>query len=141
MASFNKVILVGNLVRDPELRRTNSGKAVANFTLAMNESWGKGDDRQEKTVFIDCKCWEKQAENLAEHKRKGDPLLIDGQLQVEKWEDKESGKNRSKVVVLARFITYLSRGDGGGTTKPKTQSAAEPDAEPDFDLSVDDTPF
>lgn len=145
MASFNKVILVGNLTRDPEVRRTSKDTAVCEFSVAINESWGKGDDRKESVEFINCRAWEKQAENLGRHKKKGDLLLIEGKLTTDKWKDKDTGGNRTKVVVLARFITYLPRGDGSGAKRDTDRKDPADDALEDtldFNLpGIDDTPF
>lgn len=113
MSSFNKVILMGNLTRTPELRTIPSGTQVTDITLAINEKYKD----QESTHFVDVTFWGKQAETLCRWKKQGDPLLVEGALQQDKWVDKESGKNRSKLKVRGWSFTFIGRpgsGDSGG---------------------------
>jgi single-strand DNA-binding protein len=115
MASFNKVILMGNLTRAPELRSLPSGTQLTDITLAVNESYtDKSGTKQESTHFVDITFWGKQAELICRWKKQGDPLLIEGSLKQEKWVDKESGKNRSKLKVHGISCTFLNRATGEG---------------------------
>jgi single-strand DNA-binding protein len=118
MASFNKVILMGNLTRDPELRSTPGGAQLAEITLAVNDVYtDKSGAKQERVDFIDITFWGKQAETLCRWKKKGDPLLVEGSLRLDKWQDKETGQNRSKLRVQGQGFTFVGRaggGDGGG---------------------------
>ena len=118
MASFNKVILMGNLTRDPELRSTPGGAQLAEITLAVNDVYtDKSGAKQERVDFIDITFWGKQAETLCRWKKKGDPLLVEGSLRLDKWQDKETGQNRSKLKVQGMGFTFVGRaggGDGGG---------------------------
>ncbi|MCL4731137.1 MAG: single-stranded DNA-binding protein, partial [Planctomycetes bacterium] len=114
MSSFNKVILMGNLTRDPELRSTPGGAQVTEITLAVNDVYtDKQGNRQERTDFIYVTFWGKQAETLTRWKKKGDPLLIEGRLRVDQWDDKETGKKRSALKVQGIGFTFLGRGGGG----------------------------
>jgi single-strand DNA-binding protein len=114
MASFNKVIIMGNLTRTPELRSTPGGAQLADITLAVNNNYtDKSGNKQEVTHFVEVVFWGKQAETLCRWKKQGDPLLVEGSLRQEKWVDKESGKNRSKLKVHGLNFTFLNRGQGG----------------------------
>ena len=96
MASLNKVLLIGNLTQDPELRRIPSGTAVSTLRLAVSESFqNKSGERVERTVFLDVDVWDGQAKNCAQYLSKGSPVFIEGRLQLESWDDKETGQKRS----------------------------------------------
>ena len=112
MASVNKVILVGNLGRDPELRYIPSGQAVANFTLATNERWrDKEGNNQERTEWHRIVVWGKSAENCAQYLQKGRSVYVEGKLQTQEWEDKE-GNKRKTTEVVAQTVQFLG-GRGG----------------------------
>ena len=117
MASFNKVILVGNLTRDPEVRYVSSGTAVTEIGLAVSRNWTdrNTNERKEETTFVDVTLWGRTAEIAGEYLSKGRPVLIEGRLQLDQWEDKETGQRRSKLRVVGESMQLLgSRGDGGG---------------------------
>lgn len=117
MASFNKVILVGNLTRDPEVKYTTGGTAVAEIGLAVNRTWfdKQSNQRKEDVTFVDVTLWARQAEVAGEYLSKGRSVLIEGRLQLDTWEDKNSGQKRSKLRVVGENMTMLGgRGDGGG---------------------------
>ena len=114
MASFNKVILMGNLTRDVELRQTPSQQAVANIGLAVNRSYKtrEGESRDE-TTFVDCEAWGRTAEVMAQYLAKGRPVLVEGRLKLDQWQDKD-GNNRSKLKVVVENFHFLGgRGEGG----------------------------
>jgi single-strand DNA-binding protein len=115
MASVNKVILVGNLGRDPELRYIPSGQAVANFTLATNDRWrDKEGNNQERTEWHRIVVWGKSAENCAQYLQKGRSVYIEGRLQTREWEDKD-GNKRQTTETIAQTVQFLGgRGGGGG---------------------------
>lgn len=116
MASLNKVLLMGNLTRAPELRYTPGGSAVCEFGLAMNRkfSTGNGQDKDE-TCFVDIVVWGKQAENCNRFLDKGAPAFIEGRLSYEQWQDRESGAKRSRLRVVAERVQFLgSRSQDGG---------------------------
>lgn len=118
MASFNKVILVGNLTRDPEVRYIPSGTAVCDIGLAVNSQWTdrKSNERKEEVTFIDVTLWGRTAEIAGEYLSKGRPVLIEGRLHLDSWEDKESGQKRSKLKVIGESLQMLGSRDGGGAT-------------------------
>ena len=112
MASFNKVLLMGNLTRDPELRFTSSGSALAKIGLAVNRKYKAGEERKEEVCFVDITVWGKQAENCAEYLSKGRPVFIEGRLQFSSWET-DDGQKRSKLEVVANTVQFLGQGGGG----------------------------
>tara|TARA_B100001750_G_scaffold237612_1_gene242963 strand:+ start:145 stop:618 length:474 start_codon:yes stop_codon:yes gene_type:complete len=115
MANFNKVILVGNLTRDPELRHIPSGTAVTDLGLAVNRNWTDRNTNQknEETTFVDITCWGRTAEIACEYLRKGRPVLIEGRLQMDSWDDRETGQKRTKLKVVCDNLQMLGgRGDG-----------------------------
>jgi single-strand DNA-binding protein len=117
MASFNKVILVGNLTRDPEVKYTTGGTAVTEIGLAVNRTWfdKQSNQRKEEVTFVDITLWGRTAEIAGEYLSKGRSVLIEGRLQLDSWEDKNSGQKRSKLRVVGENMTMLgSRGEGGG---------------------------
>ncbi|MEK6257172.1 MAG: single-stranded DNA-binding protein [Planctomycetota bacterium] len=117
MASFNKVILIGNLTRDPQVKYTTGGTAVAEVTLAVNRQWfdKQSNTRKEDTTFVDVTLWGRTAEVAGEYLAKGRPVLIEGRLQLDSWEDRETKQKRSRLRVVGENMTMLgSRGDGGG---------------------------
>src|SRR5262245_5780967 len=127
MASFNKVILVGNLTRDPELRYTPNGKAIAKVGLAVNRVWtSESGERKEEVTFVDVDVFGRTAENVGQYMRKGRQILIDGRLRLEQWDDKQTGQKRSKLGVVAENAQFLGspRGAGGseGAAPPPNRS-------------------
>lgn len=117
MASFNRVILVGNLTRDPQVKYTPGGQAVSEIGLAVNRSWfDKGaNQKREEVTFVDVTLWGRTAEIAGEYLGKGRQVLIEGRLQLDQWDDKESGQKRSKLRVVCENMTMLgSRQEGGG---------------------------
>ncbi len=130
MASFNKVILVGNLTRDPEVRYTPSGTAVTDIGLAVNNRWfdKQSNAWREEPVFVDVTLWARQAEVAGEYLSKGRQVLIEGRLQLDQWDDKETGQKRSKLKVVGENMKMLgSRGEsqGGGSALSASPSASE----------------
>jgi single-strand DNA-binding protein len=115
MASVNKVILVGNLGSDPEVRYTQGGSAVANFNLATNEAWtGKDGNKEERTEWHRIVCWNKTAELCAEYLSKGRSVYLEGRLQTREWEDKE-GHKRFTTEIVAQTVKFLGgRNEAGG---------------------------
>ncbi len=117
MASFNKVILMGNLTRDPQVRYTPSGTAVTELGLAVNRVWfdKQSNQKKEDTTFVDVTLWGRQAEVAGEYLSKGRSVLIEGRLQLDQWDDKETGQKRSKLKVVGENMTMTGgRSDGGG---------------------------
>jgi single-strand DNA-binding protein len=123
MASVNRVILIGNLGRDPELRYTQSGQPLTRFSLATNERFKQGDDWQERTEWHRVVVWGKQAENCAQYLQKGRSVYIEGRLQTRDWEDKE-GNKRQTTEIVAQTVQFLGgRGEGGARSAPEPPPA------------------
>lgn len=117
MASFNRVILMGNLTRDPQVRYTPGGTAVAEIGLAVNRQWfdKQTNTRKEDVTFVDVTLWGRTAEIAGEYLGKGRQVLIEGRLQTDSWDDKETGQKRSKLKVVCEQMTMVGgRGEGGG---------------------------
>ncbi len=115
MASFNKVMLMGNLTRDPEVRSTPSGQTVTAFGIASNRTYtvgGPGGEKREEVTFIDVDFWGRRGEVVAQYLKKGDPIFVEGRLTYRQWEDKE-GNKRNKVSVTAENFEFIG-GRGGG---------------------------
>ena len=136
MANFNKVILAGNLTRDPELRYTPKGTAIAKFGLAINRVWkNEAGESKEETTFVDLDAFGRQAETLAQYMKKGSPLLVEGRLRLDQWDDKQTGQKRSKLGVVVEGFQFLgggNRGEAGGepTRRPASTAAPAPAAAP-----------
>ncbi len=117
MPNLNRVMLMGNLTRDPELRYTPNNTAVANLGMAINRTWfnKQTNEKQEETTFVDLEAWGRTAEVLNQYLKKGRPLYVEGRLKLDTWQDKESGGNRSKLKIVVESFEFLdSRGGEGG---------------------------
>ncbi len=135
MASFNKIMLMGNLTRDPELRYTPNGAAVSTLGLAVNHKYKQGDEWKDEVCFVDITVWGKQAENCAEYLAKGRSVFVEGRLKMNTWET--DGQKRTKHEVVANTVQFLSKaGDGGGQGSGKSSGGFS--QEPS---SSDDVPF
>jgi single-strand DNA-binding protein len=132
MASYNKVVLLGNLTRDPELRYTPKGSAVARLGLAVNRSYKtESGETMEEVTFIDIDAWGKQAELIAQYLRKGNPLFVEGRLKLDQWDDKNSGQKVSKLrVVMENFQFIGGRAESGGGAPPAPARPARPQSSP-----------
>lgn len=151
--SFNQVILMGNLTRDPELRQTPGGQSVTSFSLALNRSFKGADGNwQEATDYVDVVAWGPLGERVAQYLTKGRPCLVNGRLQSRQWE--QDGQKRNKVEVVAQDVTFLGgAGEGGGSgggapsaapakpaSKPKKEDIVIEDIG-DEPINLDDIPF
>ena len=117
MANFNKVIIAGNLTRDPELRYTPKGTATARIGMAINRSWkAETGETREEVTFVDVDVFGRQAEVIAQYVRKGRPLLVEGRLKLDQWEDKTTHQKQSKLKVILESFSFLdsNRGSEGG---------------------------
>lgn len=143
MPNLNKVMLMGNLTRDPELRYTQNNTAVCQIGLAINRKWkdASGADKEE-VVFIDCEAWGRTAEVLNQYVRKGDPIFIEGRLKLDQWQDKE-GNNRSKLKVVVEGMQFLKgKSDGQQQRQADRQSATSAtNTGPHVPIGDDDIPF
>jgi single-strand DNA-binding protein len=152
MANFNKVILAGNLTRDPELRYTPKGTAVARITLAVNRTWkSESGENKEEVSFVDVDVWGRQAEVISQYMKKGRPLLVEGRLKQDTWEDKNTKQKQSKLKVVLESFSFIdsNRGESGGGSAeaPRSRPAATSPApapeggEADAPPEGDDVPF
>jgi len=155
MANLNKVFLIGNLTRDPEVRYTPSGTAVAQLGLATNRRWKdrQSGEMREDATFVDIEVWGRQAELAGQYLSKGRPVFVEGRLRLDQWEDRNTGQKRSRLKVVGENFQFLgSRGDGGGggggggarrSSPPKGSAPAQEDG-PNMDESFEaseDIPF
>jgi single-strand DNA-binding protein len=139
-ASYNKCIIAGNIVRDVELRYTPKGTAVAKIGIAVNRKYkSETGETKEEVCFVDVDAWGKQAETIAQYCKKGSPILIEGRLKTESWEDKQTGAKRSKLGVTMETFQFLS-GASKAESSPQTASTPKSSAEPS-DPEKDDVPF
>ena len=169
MANLNKVMLIGNLTRDPEIKYTPKGTAIADIGLAVNRNYTtESGEKREEVTFIDVTLWGRVAEIVGEYCKKGRPLFVEGRLQLDTWDDKQTGQKRSKLKVVGDNIQLLGGrdgapgGGGGGASgggggeygegrpaaapgrPPGRQPAApppRPPVDPDLDAPEDDIPF
>lgn len=154
MASFNKVMVMGNVTRDIEIRYTPKGTAVSDISLAVNRvRIGDGGEKIEDVTFVDITLWGRTAEIAHQYCGKGRPLFVEGRLQTDSWEDKTSGQKRTKLKVVAENIQLLGSSGGGGgqpanppaaSTSPQASPPAQQGGSPasaDFSDDGDDIPF
>jgi single-strand DNA-binding protein len=159
MANLNRVLLIGNLTRDPEVRYTPKGTAVTEIGLAVNRIYsGEDGEKKEEVTFVDVTLWARQAEVAGQYLKKGRPVFIEGRLQLDSWDDKQTGQKRSRLRVVAENLQLLgSRQDAEGSppsasgsfsTSPprRTPSTSAPSPrpeprDPDLDTEPDDIPF
>ena len=137
MASVNKVVLIGNLTRDPELTHTASGAAVASFGLAVNRKYKQGDEWKEDVCFVDITTWGNQAENCSKYLSKGSPVFVEGRLNFGSWE--KDGEKRNKLDVVASLVLFL-----GSKQTPDQEGTSSPEHIQKFPDKVDfpdDLPF
>jgi single-strand DNA-binding protein len=119
MASVNKVILIGNLGKDPELKYLPSGQAVCQFSIATNEKYtDKNQQKQEKVEWHNIVIWGKNGENAAKYLKKGRPVYIEGKLTTRSWDDKNTGEKKYRTEIVGLNVTFLGDGRGGGSSAP-----------------------
>jgi single-strand DNA-binding protein len=153
MPSYNKVILIGHVTRDPELRHSTKGTAVCQLGLAVNREWkSESGEKREDVTFVDVDAFGRTAETIGQYLKKGRPVMVEGRLKTETWEDKQTGGKRSKLKVVCESFQFLGSRDadsGGNAAPPRptaparaaaparpSQAASEP-----ADDSEDSVPF
>ena len=160
MPNLNKVMLIGNLTRDPEIKYTPKGTAIAAFGLAVNRNYTtESGEKREEVTFIDLEAYARLAEIIGEYCKKGRPIFVEGRLKLDTWDDKQSGQKRSKMKVVVETMQLLGSrdgaggdfegggggGGGGGHQAPAQRRAPaappKPAADPDLDAEPDDIPF
>lgn len=137
---FNKVTLLGNLTRDPELKTTSGGRSVCSFSLAVNRTWRNADGEQQEAVdFIDCVAWGKAGEIINQYMQKGRPLLVAGRLQQDTWE--QDGNKRSKIEVVVEDFNFIDAGGGAGADSSDSGSSdkgQKDSGKKDKDVEIED---
>ena len=153
MANFNRVLLIGNLTRDPDLRYTPKGTAVAELGLAVNRVYsGENGEKQKETTFVDVTLWARQAEIAGQYLKKGRPVFIEGRLQLDTWDDKQTGQKRSRLRVVGDNLQLLeNRQESEGSSSTPGPRRSSPTAstpydqreshDPDLDEEPSDVPF
>jgi single-strand DNA-binding protein len=157
MPNLNKVMLIGNLTRDPEIKYTPKGTAIAAFGLAVNRNYTtETGEKREEVTFIDLEAYARLAEIIGEYCKKGRPIFVEGRLKLDQWDDKQSGQKRSKMKVVVETMQLLGSREGGGgggdypaegghsgPAQPRRAPAQppRPAADPDLDAAPDDIPF
>jgi len=151
MASFNKVILAGNLTRDPELRYTPKGVAIAKITLAINRTWkNEAGEPKEEVTFVDVDAFNRQAEVIGQYLKKGRPFLVEGRLKLDQWEDKNTHQKQSKLKVVLEGFSFIDSKGGDSaapaSARPAATPAAAAEAQPPAEAEApepeqDDVPF
>ena len=142
---INKVILVGRLGKDPEIRSTPGGTSIAKFTLATDEKFtDRNGEKQERTEWHDIEAWDRLGEICGQYLRKGKLVYIEGSIRTDSWDDKETGQKRSRKKIVAREMKMLDRkddsGSGGGYGQPRA-SSSRPAASPDVIEDDEEVPF
>ncbi len=143
---FSKVIIMGNITRDPELRSTPSGTQVCGFSVAVNRNYKDGSGEQRENVsFFDCSAWGKSGELIAQYAKKGSGILVSGRLEQRSWEDKE-GQKRSRVEIVVEDFNFVGGGNGGSSDGGSSKSAAAssdvaPDDISDEPIDLSEIPF
>ena len=160
MPNLNKVMLMGNLTRDPEIKYTPKGTAIANFGIAVNRNYStESGEKREEVTFIDIEAWGRTAEIIGEYFKKGRPIYVEGRLKLDTWDDKQTGQKKSKLRVVADSFEFLGSREGGGgggggesgegraesrpagSFKKPASPPPRPPADPDLDAEPDDIPF
>ncbi len=153
MPNLNKVMLMGNLTRDPEISYTPKGTAIAKFALAINRNYTtEGGEKREEVTFVDCEAYARVAEVVGEFCKKGRPLFVEGRLKLDTWDDKQTGQKRSRMKVVVETVQLLGaretlsgqtaeEADAAAARRKAPSSAPRPPADPDLDAAADDIPF
>lgn len=126
MASLNRVMLIGNLTRTPELRVTPKGSVICQFGLAINREFkDEAGNKREETTFVDCEAWNKQGETIAKYCVKGRPLFVEGRLKLDTWDDKTTGQKRSKMKVVVESFQFLGDRRDGQSAEPAAERSGD----------------
>ena len=147
MRGFSKVVIAGNLTRDPELRTTTSGSNVCGFSVAVNRVYRDSSGEQKESVsFFDCSAWNKLGETINQYAKKGTGVLISGRLEQRSWEDKATGQKRSRVEIVVEDFNFIgnSRDNGGAGSDDVSASVSDsnvPDDIPEGEIDLSEVPF
>ena len=118
MSSFNRVILMGNLTRDPELKHTAGGTSLAKFGIATNETYTSQGEKKQRTTFVDVVAWGRTGEVINQYLKKGSPIFLEGRLEFSSWKDNATGQNRSKLEVVVDKFQFLGGTKSEGDARP-----------------------
>lgn len=152
MRGFSKVVITGNLTRDPETRTTTSGTSVCSLSVAVNRRYTTNGEQREEVSYFNCSAWGRTGETIQQYAHKGDAILVSGRLRQDRWEDKDTGKTRSSVEIVVEDFNFLGSGnsaDSDAAPAPKkgkksTKKDADevvPDDIPEGEISLDEVPF
>jgi len=144
MANLNKVMLIGNLVRDIDLKTLPSGQSIGQFSIAINRNWvGQDGEKREEVTFVDCEAWAKTAEIMAKYLSKGRPVYVEGRLKQDVWDDKETGQKRSKTKVVVESFQFLDSGKdkASGDIEVKPSGVGRKPLKEPPPMNPDDVPF
>lgn len=149
MRGFSKVVIAGNLTRDPELRTTTGGSNVCGFSVAVNRIYRDSSGEQKESVsFFDCSAWNKLGETINQYAKKGTGVLISGRLEQRSWEDKATGQKRSRVEIVVEDFNFIGNsrdnGDGGVSSSNAAVDMSEssvPDDIPEGEIDLSEVPF
>lgn len=145
MPNLNRVLLMGNVTRDPEVKYTPKGTAIAQIGMAINRTWSDDSgQKKEEVTFVDVEFFGRVAEIAGQYVKKGNPLFVEGRLKLDTWDDKATGQKRSKMKVVCENMQLMG-GKPSGEQKPQQRPPAapppRPQADPDLDAAPDDIPF
>jgi single-strand DNA-binding protein len=141
MANLNRVLLIGNVTRDPELRYTPKGTPVTEIGVAINRVYTTNDEKHEDVTFVQVELWARLAEVAAQYLKKGRSVFIEGRLQVQSWDDKQSGQKRSRILVIGEHLQMLGKrpeGSETGIPKPLFGTTSQ---DPELDVAPEDISF
>lgn len=147
MRGFSKVVIAGNLTRDPELRTTTSGSNVCGFSVAVNRIYRDSSGEQKESVsFFDCSAWNKLGETINQYAKKGTGVLISGRLEQRSWEDKATGQKRSRVEIVVEDFNFIGNsrdnsGTGGDDAMASASDSNVPDDIPEGEIDLSEVPF
>jgi single-strand DNA-binding protein len=145
MANLNRVLLIGNLTRDPDIRYTPKGVAVADISMAINRFSTNGEgEKKEEVTYVDVTLWDRLAEITGEYLKKGKAVFIEGRLRLDTWDDKQTGQKRSRLRVVADGMQLLAAKDNNGSAAERphpTATARQPQQDPDLNTEPADIPF
>jgi len=142
VSNFNKVYLMGNLTRDPELRYTPKGTAAAKIAMAINRKFQVDGEAREEVTFVDIEVWGKQAETIAQHCKKGRPLFVEGRLKLDQWDDKTTGQKRSALKVMLEHFQFIGGrpADTERSSEPRVVSQTTAPASAEFTKPTEQPP-
>jgi single-strand DNA-binding protein len=132
--NLNKCLIGGHLCRDPETRFTGKGTAVGSFSIAVNRKWGGEGQEREEVAFIECTAWAKTAETIQQHFKKGSPILVEGRLKTDSWDDKQSGQKKSKLILVVEQFHFVGGGERQQQAAPAAKTAEKPADDTDMEV-------